>query len=70
MRRFLFSVLASVLLSCGMASGVQAQPARGNAGTGGDEKDDHVPGLQYAVAALSAILVLVIICMPSRKRTD
>jgi hypothetical protein len=33
-----------------------------------DEDKRGPPALQYAVASFSAILVLVILCMPSRKR--
>jgi hypothetical protein len=34
------------------------------------EKEDRVPALQYTLAALMTILVLVIACMPSRKRYE
>jgi hypothetical protein len=34
-----------------------------------EEKEKAPPALQYALAALSTIVVMVILCMPSRKRS-
>jgi hypothetical protein len=58
--------LAALLLSFATwLPAVQAQTAGGPAGQA--EKEDRVPGLQYTVAVLFTMLVLVIICTPSRK---
>jgi hypothetical protein len=35
-----------------------------------EDKKRAPPALQYAVASLSTILILVILCMPSRKRIN
>ena len=83
MQRFLWSWVASVLLlwSCGLASAqdeskdlhpykgsgnappVQLAPADPNA----DKPEKPAPTLAYFVAVLSTILVLCLICVPSRK---
>jgi heme/copper-type cytochrome/quinol oxidase subunit 2 len=34
----------------------------------GEPKEHGPPALQYTVAAVSTIIVMVILCMPSRKR--
>jgi len=48
----------------------QAAP-RQRPGQGGSETEDapSVPALQYAAASVSLILVMVIVLMPSRKRS-
>jgi hypothetical protein len=33
-----------------------------------EEKEHGPPALQYTVAAVSTIIILIILCMPSRKR--
>jgi len=38
--------------------------------TGPEKAERPPPALQYAVAGLSTLLVLVIVCVPSRKGTD
>jgi len=65
-KRLLFRWLAPVVLAgaCFLPA-ARAQPA---ADTPEAEKSERSPPVfQYAVAALFTILVLLIVCMPSRK---
>jgi hypothetical protein len=69
-RRFL-SWLASFLVIAALgASPVFAQkpPDRMQYGDPGEKKEYGPPALQYTVAAVSTIVIMVILCMPSRKR--
>jgi hypothetical protein len=38
--------------------------------TTGEKKERGPPALQYSFAAFSTIIVMVILCMPSRKRAQ
>lgn len=67
MRRTFLSWLAAILIWIGSFLPF----VYGQAGTPtGETKDRSPPALQYTVAALSTILILLILCMPSRKRTN
>ncbi len=60
--------LAPLLLAgtfCLASAPVGAQPPASDSSA--SEKGDRVPVLQYAVAVLCTIAVLVIVCKPSRK---
>jgi hypothetical protein len=71
MRRALFGWLAPLLLAGllwlpaarAQPPGSPGQPAPAAAG----EAERSPPALQYAVAFLCSIVVLLIVCMPSRK---
>jgi hypothetical protein len=82
-RRLLHRLAAAVLaLACFMPAPALAQDGDvrsdaakklgesgvvgGGAGTG-DKSEKAPPVLSYALASLSAILVLVVVCMPTRK---
>lgn len=58
--RFFRWLTLSLIVAASAASTAHAQ------GPGGDS-DSHTPALPYAVACLSTIIVMVILCMPSRK---
>jgi hypothetical protein len=59
--RFVGPVLLALILG---VPGVQAQPG---ATTEADKSEHSAPALPYAVALLYTLLVLTIVCMPSRK---
>jgi hypothetical protein len=40
----------------------------GQTGTTAAEAGQHTPAISYAVALLSSIVIMVIVCTPSRKR--
>ena len=66
---WLASLLLIVAVSTPPAYGQQKAPMRFEYGKEAEEaKERGPPALQYTVAALSTILVLLILCMPSRKR--
>jgi hypothetical protein len=83
MRRFLWSWTAPVLLAlcCGLASAqddtkdLHPYKGSGNAPAvqlapndpGGEKPEKPAPTLAYAVAVLLTIVVLSLICVPSRK---
>ena len=74
MRRRILCGLASLLLlftpfappACAQKLTDRLNP---QAAAADENKGRGPPALQYTVASLSAIVVLVILCMPSRKRT-
>ena len=72
MWRRLCSWLASLLLLVVVGSApVFAQskaPNRMQYKDQGEEKEHGPPALQYTVAAVSTIIIMIILCMPSRKR--
>ncbi len=61
-RRFFAPLLVAVLFA-----GTALAQQRG-ANPAGEETGRNPPALQYAVASFSTMLVLVILCMPSRKQ--
>jgi hypothetical protein len=65
MRRFLIQWLAPIIVLAISASRALAQAGR----FGEDGQLDHgPPAAQFAVASLTLIGVLLILCVPSRKR--
>jgi hypothetical protein len=67
MRRFLISGMASCLLAASLW--VSPAFAQRRNDPNAEDKERPPPALQYTVAALSTIVILVILCMPSRKRS-
>ena len=68
MRRNLLSWIATLIV----ATACWLPPAFGQSGRhdpNAEPKDRPPPALQYTVASVAIILVLVILCVPSRKRT-
>jgi hypothetical protein len=68
MRRILVKWAGAMLLAWGCL--VSEAHAQSNVQTQTGEKEDRVPALQYTLAALMTILILLIACMPSRKRYE
>jgi hypothetical protein len=70
MWRRLLCLLASWLIALGFGSAVEAQPPTPSASSQTKETpfEPRPPVLEYALAFLATGLVLLIICMPSRKR--
>jgi hypothetical protein len=67
MRRWLLRSFAALLIAGSYLLPASA-PAQGT--TGGDgapEKVERTPVLQYAVAAIFTIAVMLVVCIPSRK---
>lgn len=68
MIRFLRRWVAPLLiLSATFLPAARGQGQAGGAETPAAEKGERTPALQYAVAVLMALGVLVIVCKPSRK---
>lgn len=67
MRYLLHLVLALVLTLAVSLPAARAQNAPPAQDGGGEEKAVKVPALQYTVAFLLTMLILMIVCMPSRK---
>ncbi len=67
MRRTLISGLAS----CLVATMLWVSPAfaQRRHDPNPEDKEKAPPALQYTMAALSTIVIMVILCMPSRKRS-
>jgi hypothetical protein len=67
MSRFVRSIIASLCIS--LACLVPPAWAQGGQ-TGGASPDtsQRTPAIAYAVALLSTIVIMVIVCTPSRKR--
>jgi len=72
MWRRLCSWLAALLVLVALGSShifaQQKIPGRMQYNDQGEPKEHGPPALQYTVAAVSTIIVMVILCMPSRKR--
>jgi hypothetical protein len=66
MCRFIRSIVGSLCLSLAFL----VPPAFGQGPTypSGAEGSQKNPAISYAVAILSTMIVMVIVCMPSRKR--
>lgn len=62
-RRFLTFGILSMQLLLGCVSVASAQSTASSS-----EDSSKSPALAYAVAFLSTLLIMVIMCMPSRKR--
>jgi len=67
MRRILISGIASCLVAAFLW--VSPAFAQRRNDPNAEDKERAPPALQYTVAALSTILIMVILCMPSRKRS-
>jgi hypothetical protein len=69
MWRFIRSIIASLCIS--LACLVTPAWGQGQTGQGGGTSSDtsqRTPAIAYAVALLSTIVIMVIVCTPSRKR--
>jgi hypothetical protein len=61
----LFRWVAPIVVILGLW--LPASPAQSSDAPGADQAERNPPALQYALAGLFTLLVLVIVCMPSRK---
>jgi hypothetical protein len=68
LRSFCTALLLGVSALCGTAVADEGTIERGvTVDKNAAEKGDHTPVLQYALAGLLVLTVLVVVCMPSRK---
>jgi hypothetical protein len=68
-RRRLLGWLAPLIVVCACCLPTVHAQAPPSAGSGSAEADSgKTPAFQYTVAFLSIIIVMVIVCAPSRKR--
>ena len=69
MKRLLISWTASTLLGLGLASSALAQQARpGDPNTAGETGERGPTAVPYAMAFFMTVLIMLILCMPTRKR--
>jgi hypothetical protein len=65
---WLASLLVLVVVSSAPAFAQQRPGNRMQYKNQDEEKEFGPPALQYAVAAVSTVIIMVILCMPARKR--
>jgi hypothetical protein len=68
MKRLLVSWTASVLLGLGLASPALGQARPGDPNTTAETAERGPTALPYAMAFFMTVLIMLILCMPTRKR--
>jgi hypothetical protein len=69
MRRFLTWLAPLLLLVAGWVPPLPAQNSNAGKSPDAEDKPELVPAGSYTLAFLITILILTIVCMPSRKAT-
>jgi len=69
MCRFVRSIIASLCISLAcVVPPAWGQGQTGQSGGASSDTSQRTPAIAYAVALLSTIIIMVIVCTPSRKR--